>query len=293
MVFGIRGQDGSGTSANEPSDPNFGTIDGEGNLISEGPQWPSSGAPPQGYPENPPVQWNTNDSAVPWNYEVVGYGSADRPMRQMTGDVVNRPFYQAVNYANMLRGRANSPTATQADKDRYKDFVNDLRRYTGSKIGTVGSVETAWRTVLSDAQNGDTPALLLLNSQGGSLAGGSGGSGSGKYTGPRESVTVQAESDIRATANALALEMIGRPLNDKEIDRVTRRIRTAEQEQPQITSGTVARSQTVQGLTPQGREDILRDVIAKRPEFEQYQLDTTVMDAMNAYIQEKRQVVDV
>jgi len=121
--------------------------------------------------------------------------------------------------------------------------------------------------------------------------GGTGGKGA--YTGPRASITVQAESDIRATANALALEMIGRPLNDKEIERVTKRMRKAEQEQPQVTTGNVARTVTTQGLTAQGREDVLRDVIAKRPEFEQYQLDTTVMDAMNAYVQEKRQVVDV
>lgn len=126
-----------------------------------------------------------------------------------------------------------------------------------------------------------------------STPGGGGSGSSGAYTGPRESVTVMAESDIRATANALALEMIGRPLNDKEIERVTKRMRTAEQEQPQITRGTAARTETVQGLTAQGRQDILRDVISKRPEFEKYQLDTTVMDAMNAYVQEKRQVVDV
>jgi hypothetical protein len=295
VVFGV-GADGSGTSANDPTKPNLGEVDDEGNLVSEGPNFPGAGTAPEGYPESAQVQWNTNDSAVPWNYELDLVGTADRPIGyRPTGEMVNRPFYQAVNYANMLRGRANSPTATQADKDRYKGFVNDLRRYTGSKVGTVGSVEAAWRTVLSDAQEGNTPALLLLQSTGG--VDGDGGSttrgGSSAYTGPRESITVQAESDIRATANALALEMIGRPLNDKEIERVTKRMRKAEQEQPQVTTGSAARTVTTQGLTAQGREDVLRDVIAKRPEFEQYQLDTTVMDAMNAYVQEKRQVVDV
>lgn len=123
---------------------------------------------------------------------------------------------------------------------------------------------------------------------------GSGGSrGSGAYTGPRASITVQAESDINATANALAMEMIGRTLSEKELARVTRRIRSAEMEQPQVTTGSAARTVTTQGLTAQGREDILRDVIAQRPEFESYQLDTTVMDAMNSYIQEKRAVIDV
>lgn len=115
----------------------------------------------------------------------------------------------------------------------------------------------------------------------------------GPYTGPRASITVQAESDINATANALAMEMIGRTLTDKELSRVTKRIRSAEMNQPQVTTGDVKRTVTTQGLTAQGREDILREVIAQRPEFESYQLDTTVMDAMNSYIQEKRAVIDV
>lgn len=127
----------------------------------------------------------------------------------------------------------------------------------------------------------------------GSGGSGGGGGGRGAYSGPRESITVMAESDINATANALALEMIGRPLNEKELARVTRRMRSAEMAQPQVTTGDVKRTVTEQGLTAQGREDILREVIASRPEFESYQLDTTVMDAMNSYIQEKRAVIDV
>jgi len=198
-------------------------------------------------------------------------------------ETITTTVYAAKTYLNELRG---------SDPEGYGDLVKQLRKYTGSKLGTLGAVEDAWNTVLKDAKKSGRSAMELLD--GGSPGGGSDGSGGGRgYTGPRASITVQAESDIRATANALALEMIGRPLNDNEMERVTRRIRTAEQEQPQVTTGNVARTVTTQGLTAQGREDILRDVIAKRPEFEKYQLDTTVMDAMNAYVQEKRQVIDV
>jgi hypothetical protein len=201
------------------------------------------------------------------------------------------PFYEAALYSNQLRGSSRDKGTND-----YKVFVAKMRAYTNQKLGTDTAVDEAWVGLLKDAQEGDATAMRLLNSvvdENGVIQQRDGGtSGRGAYTGPRESITVQAESDIRATANALALEMIGRPLNDKEIDRVTRRMRKAEQEQPQVTTGSVARTETRQGLTAQGREDILRDVIAKRPEFEQYQLDTTVMDAMNSYIQEKRQVVD-
>lgn len=118
--------------------------------------------------------------------------------------------------------------------------------------------------------------------------------GSGRYDGPVSRVTLQAESDIESTANALALEMLGRTLNNDEIARVTKRIRTAEYAQPDVTTptgpgGTVAQ----QGLTAEGRQQILRDVISQNPEFEQFQVDSTVMDATLDYIKKKRAVVDV
>ena len=299
MVLGIGSQDPTPKPSPSPSSSNFPrpSIDGDGNVVrDQGPNWPGAGAPPTGYPEYPDVQWNTNDSAVPWNYELEFVGSADRPIGyRPTGDLTNRPFYRAVTWPNYLRGLMNNPLASDADRARYDQFVGALRRYTGSKLGTDSTVDAAWRSVLKDAQEANVPALQLLQSEmaGAGTAAASGSSGSGAYTGPRESVTIQAESDITATANALAMEMIGRTLNQKELDRVTKRIRTAEQEQPQVTTGGVQRTETTQGLTAQGREDILREVIAQRPEFEQYQLDTTVMDAMDNFIQEKRAVVDV
>jgi hypothetical protein len=124
----------------------------------------------------------------------------------------------------------------------------------------------------------------------GASVGGRGSGGRGGYSGPTVSRTMQAESDIKATANALAIELIGRPVNDKELEKITRRMRMAEVQQPQITTSTTGSSVTQQGLTPQGREDILRDVISKNPEFVDYQLDTTVMDLMLEDIDTGKQV---
>jgi transglutaminase/protease-like cytokinesis protein 3 len=101
---------------------------------------------------------------------------------------------------------------------------------------------------------------------------------------------MMAESDIRATANALAIELIGRPVDDKELDKITKRMRGAEIAQPQITTSTTGSSVTQQGLTSQGREDILRDLISKNPEYQDFQVDTTVLDAMTGFINEKKRV---
>lgn len=150
--------------------------------------------------------------------------------------------------------------------------------------------------VLEDAQLSGVPAIELLGAGPSSIGkqtsgDGSGtGTGRGGYSGPTASRTMMAESDIRATANALAIELIGRSVDDKELEKITRRMRMAEVQQPQITTSTTGSSVTQQGLTSQGREDILRDLISKNPEYQNFQVDTTVLDAMTGFINEKKQV---
>ena len=205
--------------------------------------------------------------------------------------------YEGVRTFEKLAGKGLPPDAPQKDKDAFQNLLTDLRRVTNSELGTyLGQRDAYYRILQSAASSGVNAADILKGDLGSFDPDGSGsgsGSGRGGYSGPRASIVQQAESDINATANALALEMIGRPLNQKELNRITKRIRAAEVEQPTVTSGSPARTVQQQGLTAQGREDILREVIAKRPEFEKFQLDTTVMDAMNAYVQEKRAVIDV
>jgi hypothetical protein len=238
----------------------------------------------------------TNTSPVP--FRGGGTGGAYQGSTLVPDQPEVIPFNEAMNYLNEIRGKAFAPNASKNDRETYSNFVGNLRRYTDSELGTQGGVETAWKMVLEDAGASGVSAINLLTS-GPSLAGkqtsgtggDSGGSGrGGGYSGPTVSRTMQAESDIKATANALAIELIGRPVDDKELDRIVKRMRGAEMAQPQITTSTQASSTTQQGLTPQGREDILRDVISKNPEFVDYQLDTTVMDLMLEDIETGKQV---
>jgi len=111
------------------------------------------------------------------------------------------------------------------------------------------------------------------------------------YTGPVESITKLAESDIRALADNVAIEILGRGATAEEIEKITRRMRKAEMQQPDVrTQQGPGRTITEQGLSSQGREDILRDVLSKNPDFQQYQLDTTVMDAMVNFVNKKKAV---
>ena len=257
-----------------------------------------------------PEDWVSNDAATPQGpgqtvTESAPAQSDDRPVALgyeyttyqtgagITGKPLMTTVYEGVRNFEKLAGKGLPPGAPKKDKDAFQNLLTDLRRVTNSELGTYLGQRDAYYMVLKAAASGDVNAADILKGDLGSFDPDGSGSGSGKYTGPRASIVQQAESDINATANALALEMIGRPLNQKELNRVTKRIRTAEVEQPTISTGGKAMTVQQQGLTAQGREDILREVIAKRPEFEKFQLDTTVMDAMNAYVQEKRAVIDV
>lgn len=114
--------------------------------------------------------------------------------------------------------------------------------------------------------------------------------GAGGYRGPTQTITEMAESDIRKSANTIAIELLGRPIDEKEMDRIVRKMRSAEQEQPTVTTAVPGRTLTQQGLTAQGREDILRDLISENPEYEQFQVNTTVLDSMLDFVNRKKQV---
>lgn len=236
--------------------------------------------------ENAPSSSDTRPVAV--GYTTYNPGVGVQP--------VMTTVYEGTRRFEELAGKALARGASKEDKAEFKELLGDLRRVTKSKLGTLDGQRQAYYELLqfSASSNQNMEDILKGNANvlGGDDGGGSRG-GSGGYSGPRASVVKQAESDIDATANALAIEMIGRTLTEKELNRITKRMRKAEVNQPTITSGSPAMTVQQQGLTAQGREDILREVIAKRPEFEKFQLDTTVMDAMNTYVQEKRAVVDV
>lgn len=112
----------------------------------------------------------------------------------------------------------------------------------------------------------------------------------GRYRGPVATRTVAAESDVRATADAVALEMLGRGITDEEFNRILNRTRKAEMEEPQITQTGRGFSTTEQGLTAQGRQDIITNILSKKPEYQEFQKATTLMswfdEALNRRMQE-------
>jgi hypothetical protein len=83
--------------------------------------------------------------------------------------------------------------------------------------------------------------------------------------------------------------MLGRAVTDEEYQRIWKRTRKAEQTQPQITQSGTGYSTTEQGLTAEGRQDIVQNILAKKPEYEEFQKATTLMSWFDEALSRRRQ----
>lgn len=184
-------------------------------------------------------------------------------------------FYEASQYANQLRGASR-----RLGTGEYDNFVNQLRSYTDQRLGTDAAVDEAWKSLLQDAQSGDVAALELLNTTapGGAGDGGTDGRIVGSYTGPRETVTLSNERDLRSAVDAMAAQVLGRAATDSEFQKALSQVRSAERTDPTITTTGVGGTVTQSGLTAEGRSSIIRESLMKGPEAEEFGKATKMMD---------------
>jgi len=122
-------------------------------------------------------------------------------------------------------------------------------------------------------------------SGGGRRRGGGGGSGgSGGAGGASTSINYQNanEADIRALADQIGMTMMGRGISDAEFKKILSGVRGVENAKPDITTGqsspgaSVSRSQ--QGVSNTDREDVIKNILAKNPQYGDYQKATTMMN---------------
>ena len=119
--------------------------------------------------------------------------------------------------------------------------------------------------------------------------------GDGAYTGPKTTQTTSITDEVTAEAliDQMAREMLGRALTPKETDKYLSRFRKAEEKSPQITTTTPmgkARSET-QSVTAADKGELLRGIISSNPDYEKYQMDTTIMDMLLDDINRGREVI--
>lgn len=102
------------------------------------------------------------------------------------------------------------------------------------------------------------------------------------YRGPvtTTSVTLSDPDTAAALLNQAATDMIGRNLTDDEIAKYTSQFNKLERQNPQVTTTTNNRAGTATSTTKTGmdKNEMLRQIITKNPDFARYQIDSTAMD---------------
>lgn len=115
-----------------------------------------------------------------------------------------------------------------------------------------------------------------------------GGGGGGAYTGPRTTTSVSLTDEATATQllDEFARENLGRSLEEGEVEKYLSKFRKAEMGAPQVTTTTPQGRAATTSVTETAtsKEELLRQIISKNPDFAEYQMDTTVMDMFSNYI---------
>jgi hypothetical protein len=125
---------------------------------------------------------------------------------------------------------------------------------------------------------------------GGSSGGGGGGGG---YSGPNVSTSRQFVDRATLTdlADQIGMEMLGRGVSKAEMDRIEKRVRVYEQNHPDTSisqSGVGAsNSSSSQGASTSGRQDVIQNILAKNPQYGDYQKATTMMNWFDAALADR------
>lgn len=231
------------------------------------------------------VQYNQDSTPVQMGNESEAYYSAGRggpAVPNMT------KVYLAKEYFNKLSGLASIPDAKPADVKAFSDLVSSLRVYTNSKIGTRGAAETAWGVALKDASRAGVDVFDLIAGKAGKGPFGSGTGSVGAYKGPTSSVTLTSESSATAPLNALARDMIGRDLSDKELAKYTSALNKQEMANPDRVNPNGNNAIRSGGVD---RAEVMRQVVADNPEYESFQMNHQVMDSLLGEIRKGQAVI--
>lgn len=118
--------------------------------------------------------------------------------------------------------------------------------------------------------------------------------GRGGYSGPvtTTTTTVTDENTAEALLNTMARDLLGRGLSNKERDKYLRQFRQAEMEAPQVTTTTSGvGSRSTETVTAADKGELLREILVKNPDYQKYQIDTTIMDMLIDDIKKGQEVI--
>lgn len=196
---------------------------------------------------------------------------------------------EAQNYPSKVRAEEGG-----TENSRYQNLEQGIKGYFGQSISSYTSLDSAWNQIVEDARNGNEAAMDLLagGKQAFDILGdpskrGTRGSGAPSVT---YSIDNANEEDIYTLAQGLAMEMIGRPITEKQFDKLLKRVRKEEQASPTITRRSGNTVTTEAGITTEERQSVMAELLQENPQWEQYQMTQGVLDALTRNIQEAKRL---
>ena len=210
-----------------------------------------------------------------------------------TFDRSDQTVKTSVEYAEGLPNRIRAEGGG-TESQEYKDLEKGLKGYFNQSFSSYTSVDSAWNRVVEDAKAGNQAAMDLLagGKQTFDILGdpskrGTRGSGAPSVT---YSIDNANEEDIYTLAQGLAMEMIGRPISEKQFDKLLQRVRKEEQASPTVTRRSGNTVTTEAGITTEERQSVMAELLQENPQWQQHQMTQGVLDALTRNIQEAKRL---
>ena len=91
---------------------------------------------------------------------------------------------------------------------------------------------------------------------------------------------------------ALPIYLLGRGLTKKETEKYLREFRQAEMGAPQVTTTARGAGATTQLTeTAASKDEMLRQIISQNPDYQKFQVDTTIMDMLMEDIEKGKKAI--
>lgn len=211
-------------------------------------------------------------------------------IRDVLGNVYQEAVYEEKDKA--LLGTWNqilqTPAAYEELKNTYRLHYRKKPNYEPSPnqlLSLLGrAVDQASTAFANEAKVSVSDVLNQyagIDAYGVPIGGYSGGSGSG---GVSRSIEYSNPADMRLLADALAEEMIGRSVTEDEFALMMKRLRREESDSPQVSTRSGNTTVTKAGISQAERQEVLTEILREKPEWQEFQLTSGVLDAMSESI---------
>lgn len=235
---------------------------------------------------------STNDNPVVWVSNTYNYSS-----QGMAPSKVNLTLDQMQNKVKSWFASRDPQYTAYANKLITGGFMNESYR----DQGEVASRALATAVGIYQAYAADGGQLSFddwfdwFSSTSEQADAGAGGGRGGGYAGPVTTVSTTITDPVTAESvlDNFARDLLGRSLTKRETEKYLQQYRQIEEDSPQVTTTRPmgqARRETITESAP-SKEEMLRQVMAQNPDYQKYQIDTTIMDLLLDDIKAGQEVI--